>query len=285
MAHASRLRPWWLACWRGHANAKAFDIPTGAPPSPLFGALPFTQQMNIVEEFGTQPMPTTFTLAGPLPQGIDCAGDPDGTLLDTFFQTAIFPAPTRESNALAGQSLGYRDRHLLGRPVGDELRGRQAAGRSVRASTLGRVPAECVLRKPDDRRARESRPARHACSATDSTKANLPRPASTTTAAQTTTRRCASIRRCRCKTVARCGRSTARCRRSSCMARYGEAVLFRHYNALPIDRRRISGFGRHTITTHYHNGHHPAESDGYHGRVLLPRPVLRLSLADDPGRP
>ena len=47
------------------------------------------------------------------------------------------------------------------------------------------------------------------------------------------------------------------------MARYGQSVLFRHYNALPIDIAANNGFGTHTISTHEHNGHNPAESDGY----------------------
>ena len=47
------------------------------------------------------------------------------------------------------------------------------------------------------------------------------------------------------------------------MARYGEPLIFRHYNALPIDITANNGFGRHTITTHEHNGHNPAESDGF----------------------
>ncbi|RMF99058.1 MAG: hypothetical protein D6727_01090, partial [Gammaproteobacteria bacterium] len=44
--------------------------------------------------------------------------------------------------------------------------------------------------------------------------------------------------------------------------RYGEPVLFRHYNALPIDEATNAGFGLHTITTHEHNGHNAGESDG-----------------------
>ncbi len=47
------------------------------------------------------------------------------------------------------------------------------------------------------------------------------------------------------------------------MTRYGEPVLFRHYNALPIDVSANNGFGTHTISTHEHNGHDGAESDGY----------------------
>jgi FtsP/CotA-like multicopper oxidase with cupredoxin domain len=47
------------------------------------------------------------------------------------------------------------------------------------------------------------------------------------------------------------------------MAKYGEALIFRHWNALPIDVAANNGFGRNTISTHEHNGHNPAESDGF----------------------
>ncbi len=54
------------------------------------------------------------------------------------------------------------------------------------------------------------------------------------------------------------------------MARYGEPLLFRNYNALPIDVSHNGGFGRHTITTHEHNGHNPAESDGFAHAYFYP---------------
>lgn len=54
------------------------------------------------------------------------------------------------------------------------------------------------------------------------------------------------------------------------MARYGESILFRHYNALPIDIAANNGFGTHTISTHEHNGHNPAESDGYMHAYFYP---------------
>jgi FtsP/CotA-like multicopper oxidase with cupredoxin domain len=54
------------------------------------------------------------------------------------------------------------------------------------------------------------------------------------------------------------------------MARYGETILFRHYNALPIDVAANNGFGMHTITTHEHNGHNPAESDGFAHAYFYP---------------
>lgn len=54
------------------------------------------------------------------------------------------------------------------------------------------------------------------------------------------------------------------------MARYGESILFRHYNALPIDIAANNGFGTHTISTHEHNGHNPAESDGFMHAYFYP---------------
>jgi FtsP/CotA-like multicopper oxidase with cupredoxin domain len=54
------------------------------------------------------------------------------------------------------------------------------------------------------------------------------------------------------------------------MARYGVDMTFRNYNALPIDDAANGGFGKHTITTHEHNGHNPAESDGFAGAFFFP---------------
>jgi FtsP/CotA-like multicopper oxidase with cupredoxin domain len=53
-------------------------------------------------------------------------------------------------------------------------------------------------------------------------------------------------------------------------ARYGQPILFRHYNALPIDVTANRGFGEHTITTHEHNGHNPGEVDGFAGAFFFP---------------
>jgi manganese oxidase len=52
--------------------------------------------------------------------------------------------------------------------------------------------------------------------------------------------------------------------------RYGEPILFRHHNKLPSDITRNAGFGRHTISTHEHNGHHGAENDGFTGAYFYP---------------
>jgi len=52
--------------------------------------------------------------------------------------------------------------------------------------------------------------------------------------------------------------------------KYGEPLLFRHHNGLPFDVTQNGGFGRHTISTHEHNGHHGAENDGFTGAFFFP---------------
>ena len=44
--------------------------------------------------------------------------------------------------------------------------------------------------------------------------------------------------------------------------RYGEPILTRIYNNLPADRTNNGGFGRNEASTHFHNAHNGAESDG-----------------------
>src|SRR5438270_1884449 len=54
------------------------------------------------------------------------------------------------------------------------------------------------------------------------------------------------------------------------IGRYGEPIIFRHHNLLPADVTKNGGFGRHTISTHEHNGHHGAENDGFTGAFFFP---------------
>lgn len=61
--------------------------------------------------------------------------------------------------------------------------------------------------------------------------------------------------------------------------RYGEPMLFRQYNGLPIDPTVNGGFGLHTLTTHEHNGHHPAESDGGPAAYFFP---VSITIIDGP---
>ena len=52
--------------------------------------------------------------------------------------------------------------------------------------------------------------------------------------------------------------------------RYGEPILMRLWNGLPLDPAANRGFGLHTVSIHEHNGHNPAESDGYTNSFFFP---------------
>jgi FtsP/CotA-like multicopper oxidase with cupredoxin domain len=54
------------------------------------------------------------------------------------------------------------------------------------------------------------------------------------------------------------------------IGKYGEPILLRHHNRLPFNIADNGGFGRHTISTHEHNGHHGAENDGFTGAYFFP---------------
>jgi hypothetical protein len=51
--------------------------------------------------------------------------------------------------------------------------------------------------------------------------------------------------------------------------RYGRPVLVRNHNNLPANN---GGFGKNFVTTHLHNGHTPAESDGNPCDYFTPGP-------------
>ncbi|MGE5048716.1 MAG: multicopper oxidase family protein, partial [Deltaproteobacteria bacterium] len=52
--------------------------------------------------------------------------------------------------------------------------------------------------------------------------------------------------------------------------RYGQPILFREHNNLPVDKTQNGGFGINSISTHEHNGHHGAENDGFTGAYFFP---------------
>ena len=78
-------------------------------------------------------------------------------------------------------------------------------------------------------------------------------------------------------------------------ARYGEPMITRIYNSLPIDRTVNEGFGRNEPSTHLHNAHNPSASDGasnafhfpgtfydYHWTTTLARADMINTGATDP---
>jgi FtsP/CotA-like multicopper oxidase with cupredoxin domain len=51
---------------------------------------------------------------------------------------------------------------------------------------------------------------------------------------------------------------------------YGEPVIFRHYNELPLDRTQNGGFGSTDQSTHNHNAHNASASDGASNAQFFP---------------
>jgi hypothetical protein len=79
-----------------------FNVPTNSRPSPLFGAEPFTQQMLLFEEFGTEPLSAAGAVpANPLPVPVNASSGPPPAALAAFLaQAGIAPFPTEFANTL-----------------------------------------------------------------------------------------------------------------------------------------------------------------------------------------
>jgi FtsP/CotA-like multicopper oxidase with cupredoxin domain len=259
-----------VATLSGPASAQDFDIPTGGSRSPTFGAQPFTTPLLLFEEFGTQPVPTTeCPTCAPLPPPPSCSNSPSGNAIDTFLRQPLWPAPTREANqAMASywaSSVGSCVRPL------------------TTSSVEGRPPGEWFAHQRWD----EFRPRVYFQSAQSGARAN-------TGLRDLWQRHRYAVGEFRRNgglyynggttrgTQVRFHPSFPTQQRNSVwtfdgtmppkllMVRIGEPVLFRHFNALPINPAANNGFGANTITTHQHNGHNPAESDGFAAAFFFP---------------
>jgi FtsP/CotA-like multicopper oxidase with cupredoxin domain len=256
-----------------------FNVPTNGAPSPLFGAQAFTQKMLRFEEFGPKRLkfrkrPPRRWQSLPLPD--DAQSTPDGDALDDFLAQRIWPNPTKFANdkdlnpwePLIESFIG---RELIsppaeGRPPGlgwshqrwDEFipekyfQTAQAGARmngglrdkkqrhKYRKGEFGRKGL--YHKTTDDRKSRGTTKGIEV-------KFHPNMPVQSDTALWT---------------------FDGTFPPKLLNVRYGEPVMMRHYNALPVDVAANQGFGVHTITTHEHNGHTPAESDGYANAFFFP---------------
>ncbi|MDI2144500.1 MULTISPECIES: multicopper oxidase domain-containing protein [unclassified Pseudomonas] len=266
----------------------SFNYPTNGKPSPLFGAQPFTQQLVLFEEFGPEKLDPT-TPAAPLgfpPAAIGPApaqdpnsvarSAPPGAALDAFLrQPGLTPFPSQFSNVVdrnpwQSQIELFLNRHIgssaEGRPpgkgwahqrwnefypqvayktvqTGARLNGGLRDSRQMHGYAVGEfgpgglyhnvagVPATDGTAKGVDARFHPAMPVQNHNSVWTFDGTLPPK---------------------------------------LLMVRYGQPVMMRHYNGLPIDPSANRGFGLHTITTHEHNGHAPAESDGYANAFFFP---------------
>ena len=254
-----------------------YDIPTGASPSPLFGATPFSQKVMMFEEFGMRPMPkapsTSSTTFG---TPSSCTQGPTGSKVDKMIKQVLWPLPTRWARtdmpspwaAKIGECIGttLKTSAIEGRPPG-ELYSFQRYEEFMPKVYFSSVQAG----------SRVNTGARDQWQRHQYTKGEFgpgglyfntidqPGFEGTTNGIDI---------RLHPKFPVQAPNSVwtfdGTMPPKLLMARYGEPILFRHYNGLPIDGAANGGFGYHTISTHEHNGHNPAESDGFAAAYFYP---------------
>ncbi|MDB5958575.1 multicopper oxidase domain-containing protein [Ramlibacter sp.] len=268
-----------------------FNYPTNGLPSPMFGAQPWTQKLLMFEEFGpekldpavqagTSPFPSPKL--GPAPQQDPAQvarSAPESTELDAFLkQAGISPFPQRESNtALANpwrpEIELFLERFLNnppaeGRPPGEgwahqrwnefypqayfktaqtgaRVNGGLRDGKQLHQYQFGEFgPGGLYYNTADN-----SNPAFNGTTKGIPIKIHPSMPVQSHESVWT---------------------FDGTLPPKLLMARYGQPIMMRHYNGLPIDPQANHGFGLHTITTHEHNGHNPAESDGFANAFFFP---------------
>ena len=257
-----------------------FNVPTNGSPSPMYGATPFSQQMLRFEEFGAKRLklrkkrrPRRWKS---LPTAIDAQSTPEGKALDKFLSQRIWPTPkkfsnTRHLNPWKSEIEQFIGRELNnppaeGRPPGlgwshqrwDEFKPKKyfqtaTAGARTNGGLRDRKQTHRYRKGEFGKRGLYHNTA-GAAGFEGTTKGidikfhpNMPKQdhKALWTFDGTFPPKLLKVR-------------------------YGESTLMRHYNALPIDVGANHGFGVHTITTHEHNGHSPAESDGYANAFYFP---------------
>jgi FtsP/CotA-like multicopper oxidase with cupredoxin domain len=258
------------------AADRKFDIPTGAPPSPLFGAAPFTQPLLRFEEFGSQPLPkSTCPNCTSLPYGSNCASGPSGRPLDDFLVEPLSPLPTRLANDLLPNPWESEIGNCV-RPLNGSVIEGRPGGESFAHQRWDEFPPTVYFKSATAGARRNlgmrDRDQLHGYATGEFAPDGL---------YHNTTGRPGfngSTRGIGVSFHPKMPEQDARALWTFdgtfppklLMARYGYPILFRHYNALPIDPSANYGFGIHTLTTHEHNGHTPAESDGYTQAFFFP---------------
>nr|WP_160109637.1 multicopper oxidase domain-containing protein [Pseudomonas izuensis] len=267
----------------------SFNYPTNGKPSPLFGAQPYTQQLLLFEEFGTEkldptlpPPALTFPVptVGPAPQqdpnSIARSG-PSSTALEAFMrQPGLYPFPTQYSNSLdrnpwKTQIEAFLNRHPVGSPAEGRPPGKgwahqrwnefypQVAFKTVQAG------AKLNGGMRDRRQLHNYAVGEFAPGGLYYQTSDIPTTTGTTKGIDTRFHPNMPVQNHNALWT-----FDGTFPPKLLMVRYGQPVLMRHYNALPIDPAANMGFGLHTISTHEHNGHSPAESDGYANAFFFP---------------
>jgi len=265
------------------------DVPTNSKPSPLFGAQSFTQQMLLFEEFGTEPldpyapvpaMSFPVPTVGPAPEQdpMDLAmSGPAGPTLEAFLsQKGIMPFPTQFSNIVGENPWKLEIEDFLGRFLDtppEEGRPPGAGWAHQRWNEFFPLvffkTAQAGARANGGFRDRRQM---HGYSVGEFAPGGLYHNTAGVPETEGTTRGIAVRFHPNMPVQNHKALWTfdGTVPPKLLMVRYGEGVIMRHYNALPIDPAANRGFGLHTISTHNHNGHNGAESDGFTNAFFFP---------------
>ena len=258
----------------------AQSLPSGGRPSPRFGAAPFTQKLLLAEEFGTRPMPAN----GEVPEGatvqIEASTSleacPSPASIDAVIQSFPAPAPSRMCNPLPQNPNKPLLEQMFGRSVPYAPADGRPPGEGWAHQRFEEFPPQ-VFFKSAQTGARvntglRNTVQRHGYASGEFAPGGLYHNTAGLPGFDGTTAGIAP------KVHPNFPEQDPRALWTFdgtfpvklLQARMGEAVLFRHHNALPVDPAANMGFGAHTITTHLHNGHNPSESDGYMHAYFYP---------------
>ncbi len=255
-----------------------WNVPTNGPPSPLFGATAYSQQMLRFEEFGPQPIGAGGS--GPLstfPTPPDAYSSPDGAALEDFLsQDRLDPAPTVFANTTDENPWAAEIEDYLGRGLHTPPAEGRPPGQGWSHQRYDEFPPQVWFQSAQAgsrvnggfRDALQD----HGYSVGEFAQGGLYYNTAGAPQYDGTTNGIAIKFHPMMPEQLPDALWTfdGTLPPKLLQARYGETILFRHYNALPIDVATNRGFGTHTITTHEHNGHSPAESDGYANAFFFP---------------
>ncbi|MGY4494850.1 multicopper oxidase domain-containing protein [Pseudomonas sp. TE3610] len=270
------------------AAQTSFNYPTNGKPSPLYGALPFTQQLTLFEEFGPEkldpttpaaPLPFPAPVKGPAPQQdplSDARSGPPSAALDAFLkQPGLTPFPSQVSNTVDRNPWQTQIEIFLNRHIGSSAEGRPPGKGWSHQRWNEFYPQNAYKTVQTGARVngglRDSKQ-RHGYQVGEFGPGGLYHnvagvPATDGTAKGVDARFHPNMPVQNHNSVWTFDGTLPP---KLLMVRYGQPVLMRHYNGLPIDPSANKGFGLHTISTHEHNGHAPAESDGYANAFFFP---------------
>lgn len=254
----------------------AWNIPTGGVPSPLYGAVSFSQQMFRFEEFGPAPIDSAHPPGLSFPAPPTSQGTPDGAALDAFLDQGLYPAPTVAANTTDQNPwkpeieayLGYPlpESPAEGRPPGEGwAHQRWDEFRPQVAFNTAQAGARTNNGMRDHRQLHGYQTGEFGPGGLYHNTAGIPATSGTTAGIDIRFHPAMPIQHPHTLWT-----WDGTFPPKLLNARYGESLIMRHYNALPIDIAANRGFGAHTISTHEHNGHNPAESDGYFNAFFFP---------------